>query len=125
MAFEPVLECVVGACRGALGAALWGVDGIPIAQVARTGSGRDPLAEDSGVWGLELNRIFTELRGISAAAGTGGLSEIWVRLDDFSLGLWQIDTDLVFALALEPHGNLGQARYLIRRNLEAIRSQVG
>ena len=125
MAFEPVLERVIGACRGALGAALWGVDGIPIAQVERAGGGRDPLVVDSGSLGIELNRIFTELRGISEAAGMGGLAEIWVRLDDFSLGLWQIDTDLVFALALEPHGNLGQARYLIRRNLEAIRSQVG
>lgn len=124
MAFEPVLERVLDGCRGGLGAALWGVDGIPIAQVARAGTSRDPLVADSGTLGIELNRVFLELRGISAASGMGGLAEIWVRLDDFSLGLWQVDTDLVFALALEPHGNLGQARYLIRRNLEAIRSEV-
>lgn len=124
MGFEPILEEVVGGCRSALGAVLLGKDGIPIAQVAGPASGRDPLAADSGAFGAEFSRVLDEIRRAAEASGAGEVAEAWFRLEGFSLGLWSVDADLVLALALEPDGNLGQARYLIRRNLAAIRSEI-
>ena len=124
MVFEPILERVVRTCRGALGAALWGADGVPIARVAGEDECADPLSEESGALGGEFSRVLVELQKASFAASAGPVAETWVRFEAFSLGFWSIDEDLVLAMALAPHGNLGQARYLIRRNLAELKSLV-
>jgi hypothetical protein len=47
-----------------------------------------------------------------------------ILLDRVSLVFHTIDDDIVLVLALRPDGNLGKARYLIRRNLMAIRADL-
>ena len=122
MGFGPILEELIGDCPGALGAVLLGKDGIAVAQATR--SVRDPLAEDFGVLGAEFSRVLAETRRAAGASGAGEVAEAWFHLDRFRLGLCRINADLVLALVVEANGNLGQARYLIRRNRSAILSQA-
>ena len=126
MTFETVLQTVVDECGGGLAAALMGLDGIAVAQVtARTGRDRDdPLAGDATAAGIEFGRILGEMSKAGDALGAGALVESVITLARIQLVFHAVDDELVFVLALRPDGNLGKARYLIRRQLPAIRAAL-
>jgi predicted regulator of Ras-like GTPase activity (Roadblock/LC7/MglB family) len=124
MSFERILRSIVEECGGGLGAALMGNDGIPIAQVSpqRPAPGFD--ADDMGAAGVEFGRILDEIRKVSDALSGGGLAEAVVSLARFTLVLRVVDSDTFLVLALQPDGNLGKARYLVRRQLLALREEM-
>lgn len=126
MNFESILREIIESCNGGVGIALMGTDGIPIAQVE---SARQPgevgvLRDDIGTAGVEFASILGEIRKASDALGGGEMSETLVNLDRFWLLFRQVDEDTLLVLALAPDGNLGKARYLMRRHLLAIRQEM-
>ncbi|MFO0687618.1 MAG: hypothetical protein U0900_02820 [Myxococcota bacterium] len=126
MTFESMLQTVVDECGGGLAAALMGLDGISIAQVtARTGRDRDdPLGGDATAAGIEFGRILGDIAKASDTLGAGSFVESVISLARVQLVFHAVDEELVLVLALRPDGNLGKARYLIRRHLPAIRAAL-
>lgn len=124
MSFEQILRSIVDECGGGLGAALMGTDGIPIAQVIASQSAGAFGADDMGAAGAEFGRILDEVRKVSDALGGGALSEVVVHVARFVLVLRAVDADTFVVLALAPDGNLGRARYLVRRHLLALREEM-
>lgn len=126
MTFESVLQTIVDECGGGLSAALMGLDGIAIAQVtARTGRDRDdPLGGDATAAGIEFGRILGEAAKAADALGAGALIESVISLERVQLVFHAVDEELVLVLVLRPDGNLGKARYLIRRQLPGIRAAL-
>jgi predicted regulator of Ras-like GTPase activity (Roadblock/LC7/MglB family) len=125
MNFESILREIIESCNGGVGIALMGIDGIPIAQVEaapQPGEG-GLLRDDIGTAGVEFASILGEIRKASDALGGGEMSETLVNLGRFWLLFRQVDEDTLLVLALAPDGNLGKARYLIRRSLVAIRQE--
>ena len=124
MSFRSILQTIVDGCGGGLGAALMGNDGIPIEQVTgRQGTPSVPR-DDVSAAGVEFGRILEEIRKASDALGGGALAETVVSLAHFTLILRHIDDDTFLVLALAPDGNLGKARYLIRRHLLELREEL-
>ena len=126
MSFESILQTIVDECGGGWSAALMGLDGIPIAQ-ADASTGRDaddPLDDGLTSAGIEFGRILADMTKASDSLGTGSVREAVISLARATLIFDSVDDDLILALALHPDGNLGKARYLIRRNLPAIRSEL-
>ncbi len=122
MSFENILRSILDGSTGAIGIALMGDDGVPVEQLqARPAS---PLSVDIGTAGVEFGRILSEIRKASDALGGGAMSEIVVNLGRFSLIFRAVDEGLFLVLALAPDGNLGKARYLMRRQLLAIRQEL-
>ncbi len=115
MIFDSILRSIVDGCGGGLGAALMGSDGIPIEQVG---------GEDVGTAGVEFGRILGEIRKASDAMGGGPVSETVVVLARFTLIFRIVDDDTFLVVAIGPDGNLGKARYLMRRNMLAIRQEL-
>ncbi len=101
-----------------------GNDGIPIAQVTPSQPGQRFDAEDMGAAGVEFGRILEEIRKVSDALGGGALGETVVSLARFTLVLRVVDEDTFLVLALGPDGNLGKARYLVRKQLLALREEM-
>jgi len=124
MSFRSILQAIVDGCGGGLGAALMGNDGIPIEQVSAAKGAASMPGDDVGAAGVEFGRILEEIRKASDALGGGALSETVVSLAHFSLILRHIDDDTFLVLALAPDGNLGKARYLIRRHLLELREEL-
>jgi predicted regulator of Ras-like GTPase activity (Roadblock/LC7/MglB family) len=124
MSFRTILQTIVDNCGGGLGAALMGNDGIPIEQVTAGQSGAVMPRDDVGAAGVEFGRILEEIRKASDALGGGALTETVVSLAHFILVLRHIDDDTFLVLALAPDGNLGKARYLIRRHLLELREEL-
>ena len=124
MSFRSILRSIVEECGGGLGAVLMGADGIPIEEYVTDRIPEGPLQEDIGSAGIEFSRILDEIRKAADALGGGALGETVVSLARMSLVFRPIDGETFLALVLASDGNLGKARYLIRRHLLAIREEL-
>ena len=129
MNFEAILRTIVEECGGGIGAALMGNDGIPIEEfTASKSSGSSPAGElgqpvDVGTAGIEFGRILLDIRRASDALGGGPLEETIIRVKGFTLIFQPVDDENFLVVALVRDGNLGKARYLIRRHVHAIREE--
>ena len=125
MSFISILQEIVNGCGGGLGAALMGSDGIPIEEfVSPAASVRELLSEEIGTAGAEFGRILAEIGKASDALGGGTVQETTVVLSRFTLVFRNVDEDTFLVVAIGPDGNLGKARYLIRRQLLALRQEL-
>ncbi len=124
MSFDAILATIVDGCSGCAGAVLMGSDGIPIAEVVTDAVPEGPLAEEIGTAGVEFSRILEEIRKASDALAGGAVAETVVVLARFSLAFRTIDDDTFLAVVVTPDGNLGKARYLMRRHLLALRQEL-
>ncbi len=124
MSFQSLLRSIVDGCGGGIGVALMGNDGIPIDQALADSDAARTLEEEFGAAGVEFGRILEEIRKASDALGGGDVRETVVSLERFSLIFHGVDEDYFLVLALLPDGNLGKARYLLRRHLPAIRDEL-
>jgi len=123
MAFAPLLRGIVDGCRGGLGAALLGYDGMPIEEVLSP-SAPETLSEELSTAGVEFGRILADIRKASDALAGGALLDVTVRLSRMSFVFCGVDDDTFIAVAVAPDGNTGQARYLIRRQMPALRAEL-
>ena len=72
----------------------------------------------------EFGRILGDMTKASDSLGTGPVREAVLSLARATLIFHAVDEDLILVLALRPDGNLGKARYLIRRNLPQLRAEL-
>ena len=126
MTFERILQTIVDECGGGFSAALMGLDGIAITHVGASQgiASDDPLSGDVILAGIEFGRILADMKKASDALGTGQMRETMIALDRVTLIFQAVDDDLFVVLALHPDGNLGKARYLIRRSLVDLRAEL-
>ena len=124
MSFAGLLREIVEGCGGGMGAVLMGSDGIPIEQFVAGPIPQGPLADDLATAGVEFGRILDDIRKASDALSGGGVRETLVVLDRFTLLFGTVDGDLFLVVVLAPDANIGKARYLIRRQLPAVRRNL-
>ena len=124
MSFASILQEIVDECGGGMAAALMGADGIPIEQVEASGESRSTLGDDVDVLGVEFGRILDEMRKASDSVGGGPLEEVAIRLANFWVLMRAVDDETYLVLAIEPDGNAGKARFLMRRQLMALRDAL-
>ena len=124
MSFAALLREIIEECGGGIGAALMGNDGIPIEQVTASQAVANPLAEDIATAGTEFGRILEEIRKASDAVAGGAVVETTIQLSRVMLVFRAVDEETFLVVALAADGNLGKARYLIRRQLLALRQEL-
>jgi len=124
MSFASLLQEIVDECGGGLAAALMGADGIAIEQVEAGGERRGSLGQEVDALGVEFGRILDEMRKASDSVAGGALEEVSVRLANFSVLMRVVDHDTYLVVAIEPDGNAGKARFLMRRQLLALREEL-
>jgi predicted regulator of Ras-like GTPase activity (Roadblock/LC7/MglB family) len=111
VSFNDTLARIVGRIEGAVAAVILGIDGIPIDRYV------DGLDAD-----LDIELMATELttllrRAMRTASDTalGELHELVVAADRMSFLLRPITPEYFLLLALVPGGNIGRARYELRK----------
>jgi predicted regulator of Ras-like GTPase activity (Roadblock/LC7/MglB family) len=125
MSFASILQEIVNGCGGGIAAALMGNDGIPIQEVVSERPAlRELLVEEIGTAGAEFGRILAEIAKASDALGGGLLHETAVVLSRFTLIFRSVDEETFLVVAIAPDGNLGKARYLMRRQLLVLRQEL-
>jgi len=124
MSFEPTLQKMIDGCSGAIGIALMGSDGIAVAELQAPDPDLSVLDGEVGAAGIEFGRILDEVRKASDALSGGRLEEVVVGLARFTLVFRAVDDELFLVVALAVGGNLGTARFLMRRHLLELREQL-
>jgi predicted regulator of Ras-like GTPase activity (Roadblock/LC7/MglB family) len=124
MSFEPTLQKMIDGCSGAIGIALMGSDGIAVAELQAPDPDLSVLDGEVGAAGIEFGRILDEVRKASDALSGGRLEEVVVGLARFTLVFRVVDDELFLVVALAQGGNLGKARFLMRRHLLELREQL-
>lgn len=124
MSFRSILRSIVEECGGGIGAVLMGSDGIPIEEYVAGDVPEGPLRDDFGTAGVEFSRILEEIRKAADALSGGAVVETVVSLARMSLVFRSVDEETFLAVIVTPDGNLGKARYLIRRHLLSIRQEL-
>jgi predicted regulator of Ras-like GTPase activity (Roadblock/LC7/MglB family) len=125
MIFDAILDEIVNGCGGGIAAALMGNDGISIAEVVSDREEvREILVEEIGTAGAEFGRILAEIGKAADALGGGAVQETAVVLSRFTLVFRNVDDETFLVVAIAPDGNLGKARYLIRRQLNFLRQEL-
>ena len=122
MSFDSILEQVLSECPGALAVTLMGRDGLPIAQAVAVAA--TDLSDELSSLGVEFGRILDEASKAADAAAAGATLELGVRTDRYHVLLHAVDRETHLVLVLAPEGNVGKGRYLLRRQLLAIRQEL-
>jgi len=122
MNFDDILEKIVKP-SAALGAALMGSDGIPIAQVegaSTSGSTEDQVS----VLSIEFGRILAECRKVAHSTDAGQLEEISVQMQHLTAIVRHVDDDTYLVVVIGPDAAAGRTRFDIRRHLLELRAQL-
>jgi len=108
VAFRERLEEVCQV-EGAVLACVMGFDGIAVDTLA-------PKAEglDTDTLLVEYSALFDQVRRAAGSLGSGALEEMTLRTEKLVALLRPIDENYFLFLALEPDGNFGKGRYLLR-----------
>jgi predicted regulator of Ras-like GTPase activity (Roadblock/LC7/MglB family) len=86
-----------------------GFDGIAVDTLA-------PKAEglDADTLLVEYSALLDQVRRAAASLGNGELEEVMVRTEKLTALLRPIDENYFLFLAMEPDGNFGKGRFLLR-----------
>lgn len=107
--FREILQDLVDRTDGGVAGLLMASDGIAIDQYSR---GDGPF--DIEAVGMEYSVV---LKGVQRAAemlDTGATNEVSVKTERLTTIVRMLSDEYFVALAVEPGGNVGKARYLLR-----------
>jgi predicted regulator of Ras-like GTPase activity (Roadblock/LC7/MglB family) len=108
MSFSDILQEVVHGTEGALGAVLVGLDGIPVEEYSVGGD------IDIQSITVECSSLLKEIEKGSQAAQMGSTREVTVIADKAVIMLRRLNDEYFFVLIIEPDGNFGKGRFLLR-----------
>ena len=107
--FREALQKIVDNTEGGLAGLLMGFDGIAVESYSRTGGDFDIQTV-----GMEFSFILTQVRKAAEILEVGGVREITIKAEQLTVVIRVLTDEYFVALALEPEGNFGKGRYLLR-----------
>ncbi len=119
MGFHEHLEEVCRSVDGALACSLMGIDGIEV-DTHMKGDG------DVDVKSLliEYSGIFRTAREAAEAHSAGGIAEVSIQTDKILTVARLVSPEYFIVVALEPGGNFGKARFMLRVTAPKLRSEL-
>ena len=107
--FRDTIREVVDGVDGAQAGILMDFEGITVDSYAKAGS-----AFDVAVIGAELSVILKSIKRAAESLEAGGAREIAFTADKVTTLVRLVNDEYFVALALDPGGNVGKGRYLLR-----------
>lgn len=109
--FKDILETVIERTDGSLGALIMGLDGIAVERSLKEAGHEANL----DVAAAEFTSLVRNAQRAGKDTGLGGLHELVISLDDAILLIRLLGRDYFVVLAIRPEGNLGRARFELRK----------
>ncbi len=109
--FRKTLETVIERTEGSLGALIMGTDGIAVEKVF----GEAGQEANLDVAAAEFTSLVRGAQRSGNETGLGELRELVVSLEHSILAMRVLSRDYFVVLAIKPDGNLGRARYELRK----------
>jgi predicted regulator of Ras-like GTPase activity (Roadblock/LC7/MglB family) len=107
--FQEVLRELVERTDGAIASLLMGFDGITVDSYSRT-----PSALNVESVGSEYSVVLGQIKQAAAMLDLGSAQEVAVQAENMTTIIRLLNEEYFVAVALEPAGNFGKARYLLR-----------
>ena len=109
--FKEVLETVIEHTEGSLGALIMGLDGIAVERSLKD----EGEAANLDVAAAEFTSLVRNAQRAGKDTGLGGLRELVISLDGAIVLVRLLGQDYFVVLAISPDGNLGRARFELRK----------
>src|SRR6185503_2515193 len=109
--FKETLQAVVERTEGSLGALIMGVYGIAVERLLKE-AGQEANLD---VAAAEFTTLVRSAQKAGKDTGLGSLREVMIALDGAVLIMRLLGRDYFVVLAITPDGNLGRARYELRK----------
>lgn len=109
--FKEMLETIVERTEGSLGALIMGTDGLAVEKVL----GEAAMEANLDVAAAEFTSLVRSGQRAGVDTGLGSLRELVVSLESAVLVMRLLSKDYFVVLALTSHGNLGRARFELRK----------
>lgn len=109
--FVEALKEVVDNTDGAVASLLMDVEGIPLESYIREGA---TAPFDIEVVGAEFSVIVKSVQRTVDSLEAGGARELSVQAEKVITLIRLLTSDYFIALALDPSGNIGKGRYMLR-----------
>ncbi|MFO8071576.1 MAG: roadblock/LC7 domain-containing protein [Polyangia bacterium] len=106
--FAEKLENAVSSVKGGQALVLMGFDGLPV----ETFSSDEQF--DVETVGMEFSVLLKEVRKAAEQLEAGTMREMTVRTDRLTAVMRVVNDEYFLAMAVEPSGNLGKARFVLR-----------
>lgn len=107
--FQDVLRELVERTDGAIASLLMGFDGITVDSYSR-----DPSALNVETVGSEYSVVLGQIKQAATMLDLGSAQEVAVQAENMTTVIRLLNDEYFVAMALEPSGSLGKARYLLR-----------
>jgi predicted regulator of Ras-like GTPase activity (Roadblock/LC7/MglB family) len=109
--FKEMLESIIERTEGSLGALIMGTDGIAVEKVI----GEAGAEANLDIAAAEFTSLVRSAQRAGTDTGLGGLREMVVSLESAILVMRLLSRDYFVVLAMSTHGNLGRARFELRK----------
>ncbi len=119
MIFDEVVEQLVNEVAGGIAALIMGRDGISLSTHSIEGN-----SLDIETLGIEYANLLAEISRASETIGSGHVQEVNLLTDKFCTLLRSLNPEYFMALIMEPKGNLGKGKFLMRINAPKILKEM-
>ena len=107
--FQNILREVVESTDGAVASILMGFDGITVDSYVDGASGIDMETV-----GSEYSQVLLQIKQAALLLDMGSAREVAVQAENMTTLVRLLNDEYFIALAIQPTGNLGKARFLLR-----------
>ena len=107
--FKAILREVVENTDGAIAGILMGFDGITVDSYLGEACGIDMETV-----GMEYSQVLTQIKQAAQLLEMGTAREVAVQAENMTTVMRLINDEYFVALALQPTGNFGKARFMLR-----------
>jgi len=109
--FKEILETIIERTEGSLGALIMGIDGIAVERSLKQ-AGQEANLD---VAAAEFTSLVRNAQRAGKDTGLGNLHELVVSLENAVVLMRLLGRDYFVVLAINPDGNLGRARFELRK----------
>lgn len=117
--FNEILRRVTGDTPGGIGATLMGYDGIAIATELG-----EATELDIQMIAVEYANVLKEIRNAAGVLAIGELEEVDIQTVRYGFLIRAVTDEYFIALTIRRDGNFGKGRFVLRRELEALRQAL-
>ena len=117
--FREGIQKMVDRVEGGVAGILMGFDGIAVESYTKDGQ---PL--DIQTVGMEFSHLITQVRKAAELLEVGALKEVTIKAEKLIVVINALNDEYFLACALQPDGNFGKARYLVRMLVPQILAEL-
>lgn len=119
MSFLTILKELVEGTDKGVACTLMGVDGLAIEKYVNTG-----MQYDVETVGIEYGKVLDEIKNASALLSLGSVEEVLVNTMGTDIIIRIVNPEYFIAFAVGPGGNVGKARFLLRKAVHRARKEL-